>query len=408
MLSSKRALEFLQSIDFERTAGSPGEQKAMDLILSALRQAGYDPQVEEFDLLTFERGDGWIEFEGQRHPARPFSLTKPFDVEGKIAFVESVKFAREKDVKDKIVLTYSPILPKELLKLMSYGAKGFIRVSGPMRGISTNHLPYKAVEMGKVLPAVSISYETGYKLFRSMAKFVRIHGEYKQKKSTGHNIVAVYGNRRHEILVTAHYDTVAFSPGASDNGGGTAVLVELARSLKSLRPSLNRKVRFIWFSGEELGLVGSYEYAMKHEDMLGLIDIQINIDVVGDTFGQNKAVILGNYELKRFVLKAAKELQMSISASQGIYSSDCIPFGLRGIPSINLARVGGLPSALGHTDGDRVTWITEKGIEPVLKLAHNLILKFGFAKKMPFKREIPPRIRKKVLEYCRTKSLRCV
>lgn len=51
------------------------------------------------------------------------------------------------------------------------------------------------------------------------------------------------------ILLGAHYDTVALSPGANDNGTGVAALIELARSLRDARPA--RTIRLVAFVNEE-------------------------------------------------------------------------------------------------------------------------------------------------------------
>ena len=66
------------------------------------------------------------------------------------------------------------------------------------------------------------------------------------------NIIATRrGSRRpHErVLVLAHYDTVAGSPGADDNASGVAVMLEIARVLAPLR--LERTVHFIGVCLEE-------------------------------------------------------------------------------------------------------------------------------------------------------------
>ena len=51
------------------------------------------------------------------------------------------------------------------------------------------------------------------------------------------------------IVVGAHYDSVAGSPGANDNGSGVAAALELARLMRSAAP--HRTVRFVWFVNEE-------------------------------------------------------------------------------------------------------------------------------------------------------------
>ncbi|BAY25436.1 peptidase M28 [Calothrix sp. NIES-2100] len=63
------------------------------------------------------------------------------------------------------------------------------------------------------------------------------------------------------ILVAAHYDTVASSPGADDNASGVAVLLELARVLGS-RPT-PRTLQLAFFDREEAGLLGSTAFVRK-------------------------------------------------------------------------------------------------------------------------------------------------
>jgi acetylornithine deacetylase/succinyl-diaminopimelate desuccinylase-like protein len=63
------------------------------------------------------------------------------------------------------------------------------------------------------------------------------------------------------ILLAAHYDTVANSPGADDNASGVAVVLEVAR-LFSSHP-LPRTLQLAFFDQEELGLRGSMAFAVN-------------------------------------------------------------------------------------------------------------------------------------------------
>jgi aminopeptidase YwaD len=84
-------------------------------------------------------------------------------------------------------------------------------------------------------------------------------------------------------ILGAHYDSVApgssFEPGADDNGSGTAALLECARILAGRR--LAATVRFIAFSAEEYGLVGSEVYAAQAEEFGEPIAAMINMDMIG-------------------------------------------------------------------------------------------------------------------------------
>ncbi|HYE60846.1 MAG TPA: M20/M25/M40 family metallo-hydrolase [Phycisphaerales bacterium] len=63
------------------------------------------------------------------------------------------------------------------------------------------------------------------------------------------------------LIVAAHFDAVPGTPGADDNGSGTAGLLELARVLKD--EPMKRTVRLVFFNLEEVGLVGASQYVKE-------------------------------------------------------------------------------------------------------------------------------------------------
>jgi hypothetical protein len=65
------------------------------------------------------------------------------------------------------------------------------------------------------------------------------------------------GDPNHVLVVDAHLDAI-YGAGMLDNASGSATILDIAQMMKKVRP-LN-KLRFIWFGGEELGLLGSQFY----------------------------------------------------------------------------------------------------------------------------------------------------
>jgi Zn-dependent M28 family amino/carboxypeptidase len=53
------------------------------------------------------------------------------------------------------------------------------------------------------------------------------------------------------LVVGAHYDSAATSPGANDNATGAAAVIELARLLGDLRATTRRRIRLVLFVNEE-------------------------------------------------------------------------------------------------------------------------------------------------------------
>jgi carboxypeptidase Q len=73
------------------------------------------------------------------------------------------------------------------------------------------------------------------------------------------------GTRRDEIVMLgAHLDSWHGGTGATDNGAGSAVMIEAMRLLKTLNLKMDRTVRLALWGGEEEGLLGSKAYVKEH------------------------------------------------------------------------------------------------------------------------------------------------
>ena len=73
-----------------------------------------------------------------------------------------------------------------------------------------------------------------------------------------HNVLARIPGRANTkaFAITAHYDSVRYGPGAADDIGGVAAMLEAARAIKA-GPSLSNDVLLIFTDGEEAGLLGA-------------------------------------------------------------------------------------------------------------------------------------------------------
>jgi Zn-dependent M28 family amino/carboxypeptidase len=81
------------------------------------------------------------------------------------------------------------------------------------------------------------------------------------------NIVAEIpgGAKQDEVVaIGAHFDSWHGGTGATDNGAGSAVMMEVMRVLSTLHVKMDRTVRIVLWSGEEQGLLGSKAYVKEH------------------------------------------------------------------------------------------------------------------------------------------------
>ena len=119
---------------------------------------------------------------------------------------------------------------------------------------------------------------------------------------TTRNIVATIPGKtapEQVVIVGAHYDSTSnqplmLAPGADDDASGTAAVMEIARVMRD--QPFDFSVRFICFSAEEIGLIGSRHYAQAAaaagESIIGMIQLDMiayasrtgeDLDVISNT-----------------------------------------------------------------------------------------------------------------------------
>jgi len=157
--------------------------------------------------------------------------------------------------------------------------------------------------------------------------------------ATAHNVVAEIPGRRPEevILLGAHLDSWDLAQGAGDNGTGTLVLWQVARTLveQGLRPL--RTLRFVSFTGEELGLLGSRSYVERHREELGSIRAMVNLDMVGEPTGFGAMLQPGVLPLLGHLARRLAGFGLDPEPLDRAWlHSDHQPFLLAGVPVITL------------------------------------------------------------------------
>jgi hypothetical protein len=95
-------------------------------------------------------------------------------------------------------------------------------------------------------------------------------------------------------IICAHYDTVYDTPGADDDGSGTAAVLAAAYLMSQYQ--FNNTIRFVAFSGEEQGLLGSHKYAEEAEANDDNIIAVLNADMIGFAISEEDGNNLKIYE----------------------------------------------------------------------------------------------------------------
>jgi len=123
------------------------------------------------------------------------------------------------------------------------------------------------------LPQVSITAEHYNRIARLLEHNVPvkltfdIKTQFDTSNTDSFNVVAeIPGTTKPNelVMVGGHFDSWHYGTGATDNGAGSAVAMEVMRILKSLNLKMDRTVRMALWGGEEEGLLGSAAYVKEH------------------------------------------------------------------------------------------------------------------------------------------------
>lgn len=151
------------------------------------------------------------------------------------------------------------------------------------------------------------------------------------------------------IVFTAHYDhlgamgTEAFFPGANDNASGVSVLLNLAKYYKT-HPS-KYSIAFIFFSGEEAGLLGSKYYSEHPIFPLSKIKFLTNLDLLGtgdDGIMVVNATVFKDQFEKLKNINDTKNYVKQIKQRGKAANSDHYWFTEKAVPSFFIYTMGGI------------------------------------------------------------------
>jgi len=136
------------------------------------------------------------------------------------------------------------------------------------------------------------------------------------------------------VILGAHLDSWELGTGALDNGCNAALVMEAARAIKAIGLVPKRTIRFVLFTGEEQGTVGSFAYVKAHESELDKIRGVIVFDsgsgrVTGYSLGGRRDTEAG----LRQILKLLDAWGATQHTSDASFGTDNFDFLLEGVPT---------------------------------------------------------------------------
>ncbi|XP_072941792.1 carboxypeptidase Q-like [Epargyreus clarus] len=360
-----------------RPSGSEVLERSIDYMIQ-LTQAEeiHDIVTEELEVPHWVRGEEKIKMLeprmkdmallglGRSASTPPEGITAEVIVFNNFSMLEAASIV---DVKGKIVL-YDPEFTTygETVTYRSQGAtkaaeKGavasLIRSVAPF-SINSPHTGSQTY--GDNVPTAAITIEDADMIRRLQNRGVKVVLNIKMSstfdtKISRNTIIDLKGTKDPEkhVIVSGHIDSWDVGQGAMDDGGGLFVSWAVPVILKRLNLRPRRTIKSIFWTAEELGLVGAYAYEERHRNNSHNINFIMESDE--GTFAPLGLVVAGTPEARCIIAEILKLFE-SINASTLVESdspgSDIAVIIKTGVPGASLHNANERYFWFHHTEGD--------------------------------------------------------
>ena len=342
-------------------------------------------------------------------PEKDYDDFAGLDLKGKVAVMISVSTS---DMPSALASHYQSMVERAKA-LRAAGAIGVVSIPNP----ASMDIPWSRMTLARTRPSMaladpSLNESQGIKLFvvfnpvdadklfeGSPYKFQQLADLAKERKPLprfalgvsikarakviqtdveSNNIIAkLPGNdpklKDEYVVLSAHIDHLGIGEpingdkiynGAMDNGSGSALILDIAKSLQKSQTRLRRSLLFVWVTAEEKGLLGSKYFASNPTVPKSAIVADINTDMFLPIYPLKYLTVYGLDEssLGGLVRQVAQQEGVQVQADpeplrNAFIRSDQYSFIRQGIPAVAMS-VGyrpGTPEAIAHK-----TWLTER------------------------------------------------
>jgi carboxypeptidase Q len=249
---------------------------------------------------------------------------------------------------DKPVHAYAQLLPLLRAATAAHAVAVFRHDTRPGNGLVHSEPISISMQPSKpdptLIPALDLPLEHQLLIERLLrAKLpvrmsVKVLNHFTPGPVTSRNIVGEIHGMIHPdqvILIAAHLDSWDLGTGATDDGFGVVAVLGAAKAILQSGIHPERTIRFVLFTGEEQGLLGSRAYVHSHARELGRICVALALD-----WGAGPITMLptaGHSELIPMLTRLnalAPELRLSTPNNGWMFMTDAYAFSLAGIPGI--------------------------------------------------------------------------
>jgi len=349
-----------------RVTGTPAAARAVEWAVAAFRSAGLEAHTERYRIpVTWSEGASRLEvLAPQGFPVRLVSVgwspaTPDGGLEVNVVFAgegTDADFAKlGTSAKGAILLIHSEVLktwddlfqeymkaPAVIVLAKNAGAVAILWMSSREGLLLYRHSNTFQGEV-EAVPQAILAREDALRLerFLQAGQNVRVRLELPNRvggPAEQENVVAeIRGREKPDewVLLGAHLDSWDLGTGALDNGCNAALVIEAARDILQTGVRPRRSIRFVLFTGEEQGMLGSWAYVRAHRAELDRARAVVIFDEgIGRVSGYSLG---GRHDIEAGVREALKPLEswgVTSHTFDAPLGTDNFDFLVEGVPTL--------------------------------------------------------------------------
>jgi len=380
----KEAFDYIESqlstLDWLTNTGMEIEREKFNVFLatedhttSIFFNAGNQTEEIPADTMRGSRDDPILAFNLDTDDGLNDSSPDPIKVEGETILVPdepTLTSLTEADVKNKILLVSFSLLDstnvvsesnaRKIIKmdpaavvLITQNSNAMGESHGSFAGDSGGMLQRMPWKKGTPLLVIELENLEGMGItdWEGLASVtqakVEMDVDVVNPGQSGNLIVHIPGkNSEKPILVSAHIDSPN-SPGALDDGSGSAILLEIAAVLNEQQIQPENDLYLAWYGSEELGIYGSLYFTTTHSDLMGKLQANVQIDCLSRPLDGLPAKItlmfshispsgLYNDPLAKYMTSRGSDLGLNLGMYYWPFASDNGSLSAFNVPNLNM------------------------------------------------------------------------
>jgi hypothetical protein len=347
-----------------RVPGTPAMGAAVQWGVDAFKEAGADRVWTE----DFQIANGWSEGATSIEVVAPvqfkvrglsiaWSPALPRPLRARVVDVGAgteAEFAKAGNFQGAVLLVHSDLLktwedlfgeylkaPPVIERAVAGKAAAIAWISSREHDVLYRHINAQQGTPDRI-PSVLLAREDAERIARLIASGKAIEMQIAlPNKITGPitatNVIAeLKGSEKPDeyVVVGAHLDSWELGTGALDNGCNSALVIDSLRAIKASGQKPKRSIRFILFSGEEEGMLGSWAYVRKHraemDNVAGVVIVDSGIGkITGYSLGGRKDAI----DFTNALVAPLADLGVKEQTTDASIGTDNFDFLLEGVPT---------------------------------------------------------------------------